>query len=147
MSAAPRPRAEKLGSREFSRLIDRFFRVPSDVLVHSDGLIEKLIGDEVAGLYISGFAGPQYTRRAVQAARQLLEATGHGSTAGPWVPVGVGVHHGKAFVGAVGSKDGIVDFTALGDAVNATARRVESAMTSRERVLKAVSFQARTGYR
>jgi hypothetical protein len=29
--------AEKLGSREFSRLIDRFFRVATDVLIHSDG--------------------------------------------------------------------------------------------------------------
>jgi class 3 adenylate cyclase len=94
----------------------------SDVLIHSDGLIEKLIGDEVAGLYIPGFAGPQYTQRAVQAARHLLEATGHGSSAGPWIPVGVGVYHGKAFVGAVGSKDSVVDFTALVDAVNATAR-------------------------
>ena len=134
--------AEKLGSREFSRLIDRFFRVATDVLIHSDGLIEKLIGDEVTGLYVPGFAGPQYTRRAVQAARQLLEATGHGSTAGPWVPVGVGVHHGKAFVGAVGSKDGIVDFTALGDAVNVTARLASVAgpgevLVTEEAILKA----------
>jgi adenylate cyclase len=121
--------AEKLGSREFSQLIDRFFRVATDVLVHSDGLIEKLIGDEVAALYVSGFAGPLYTQRAVEAARRLLAATGHGSSAGPWVPVGVGVHHGKAFVGAVGSKDGVVDFTALGDAVNATARLASLAGT------------------
>jgi adenylate cyclase len=75
--------AEKLGSREFRHLIDRFFRVATDVLVHSDGLIEKLIGDEVAALYVPGFAGPLYTERAVQAARRLLAATGHGSAAGP----------------------------------------------------------------
>jgi adenylate cyclase len=134
--------AEKLGSREFSKLIDRFFRVSTDVLVHSDGLIEKLIGDEVAALYVSGFAGPLYTQRAVQAARRLLAATGHGSSTGPWVPVGVGVHHGKAFVGAVGTKDGIVDFTALGDAVNATARLASLAGTgeilvTEEAILKA----------
>jgi adenylate cyclase len=114
--------AERLGDGEFSRLIDRFYRVATDVLVKSDGLIEKLIGDEVAALYTSGFAGEQYTRRAVQAARELLRATGHGGRGDPWIPVGVGVHKGKAFVGAVGSKGGLSDFTALGDAVNTTAR-------------------------
>jgi adenylate cyclase len=116
--------AEKLGAREFSNLIDRFFRVSTDVLVHSDGLIEKLIGDEVAALYVPGFAGAQYAQRALQAARQLLEATGHGGSTAPWVPIGVGVHQGRAFVGAVGSnsKEGVVEFTALGDAVNVAAR-------------------------
>jgi len=114
--------AEKLGAREFSNLIDRFFRVASDLLVHTDGMIEKLIGDQVACLYMPGFAGPLYAQRAVQAARELLEATGHGGSKSPWVPLGIGVHHGRAFVGAVGSKDGVVEITALGDAVNATAR-------------------------
>ena len=40
---------------------------------------------------------------------------------GPWLPVGVGVHTGTAFVGVVGGED-IQDFTALGDNVNITAR-------------------------
>ena len=38
------------------------------------------------------------------------------------MPVGAGVHTGTAFVGAVGSQSTISDFTALGDAVNVTAR-------------------------
>jgi class 3 adenylate cyclase len=37
------------------------------------------------------------------------------------VPVGVGVHTGVSFVGTVGEGDA-VDFTALGDTVNAAAR-------------------------
>ena len=36
--------------------------------------------------------------------------------------MGVGVHTGVAFVGTVGSSDQISDFTALGDAMNTTAR-------------------------
>jgi hypothetical protein len=38
------------------------------------------------------------------------------------VPVGAGVHTGVAYVGAVGSNSTVADFTALGDAVNVTAR-------------------------
>jgi adenylate cyclase len=57
----------------------------------------------------------------VLAARDLLLATGHADPDGPWVPVGAGVHTGVAYVGAVGSQE-VSDFTALGDAVNVTAR-------------------------
>ena len=38
------------------------------------------------------------------------------------MPVGAGVHTGTAYVGAVGSQSTVSDFTALGDAVNVTAR-------------------------
>lgn len=38
------------------------------------------------------------------------------------MPVGAGVHTGTAYVGAVGSQATVTDFTALGDAVNVTAR-------------------------
>lgn len=38
------------------------------------------------------------------------------------IPVSAGVHTGVAFVGAVGDNQDITDFTALGDALNTTAR-------------------------
>jgi adenylate cyclase len=38
------------------------------------------------------------------------------------LPVGVGVHTGPAWVGFVGGVDDVMDFTALGDAVNVAAR-------------------------
>jgi adenylate cyclase len=48
--------------------------------------------------------------------------TGHFDAEGPWAPIGVGVHTGIAFVGTVGTEDGVTDFTALGDSVNTGAR-------------------------
>ena len=53
--------------------------------------------------------------------------TGHNDTSGPWIPLGVGVHTGIAFVGAVGSKDATTDITVLGDAPNKAARLSSSA--------------------
>ena len=59
---------------------------------------------------------------AIDAAGDLLRATGHHEPGGPWVQVGVGVHYGTAFVGTVGSTDGVTDITVLGDVANTTAR-------------------------
>jgi adenylate cyclase len=121
------PLAEKLSALEFSRLINRFYRSATGVLIKSDALIDKLIGDEVAGIYVPGFAGEHFVRRSVEAAVELLRLTGHGDGDDPWIPVGAGVHAGKAFVGAVGAKDGVIDITALGDVPNTAARLASQA--------------------
>jgi adenylate cyclase len=120
--------AEQMGAHEFSRLMNRFYTVATDVLVKTDALVDRLLGDEAIGLYIPGFAGPQHPRLAIEAAQSLLKLTGHRDPQGPWLPVGVGIHTGSAFVGVVGGvEDGPQDFTALGDNVNITARLASSA--------------------
>ena|SRR5438552_2810804 len=108
---------------KFSQLMNRFYAVTTDVMVKTDAIIDKLVGDEVIGLYLPGWAGSEHAGLAVRAAQGLLRATGHGDPDGPWLPVGVGVHTGIAYVGTVRGTEGTVaDFTALGDAVNTTAR-------------------------
>jgi adenylate cyclase len=121
--------AEQMGTTEFSRLISRFYQVSTDVMVHSDALVDKLIGDEVTGLYVPGLAGPDHAKMAIEAAKLLLTVTGHADADGPWVPVGAGVHTGEAFVGAVGSEQGLTDITTLGDAPNTAARLASAAAT------------------
>lgn len=115
--------AEQMSALQFSRLMNRFYTAATDVLVRTDAMVDRLVGDQVVGLYIPGFAGPEHPRRAIQAAQDLLRRTGHTDPQGPWLPVGVGVHTGPAFVGVVGGTEGNPsDFTALGDHVNVTAR-------------------------
>ena len=114
--------AERMNPAEFVKLIDRFFATSTDILSQTDAIIDKLAGDQVSGYYVPGLAGPKHARVAVQAAQALLRATGHGDRDGPWIPVGIGVHTGEAFIGAVGTQGGITDVTALGDAVNIAAR-------------------------
>ncbi|MGD8930533.1 MAG: adenylate/guanylate cyclase domain-containing protein, partial [Lysobacterales bacterium] len=60
--------------------------------------------------------------KAVESARKVLRVTGHTAPEGPWAPVGVGLHTGTAYFGAVSSKEGLVELTALGDAVNTASR-------------------------
>jgi adenylate cyclase len=111
---------------EFSRLMNRFYRVSREVLIDHDAIIEKFVGDEVVALFIPFMAGPEHVMRAVDAARALFLATGHGSPEGPWVPLGAGVHTGPAFVGMVGQNESS-DFTALGDPVNIAAHLASQA--------------------
>jgi adenylate cyclase len=119
--------AEQMSALEFSRLMNRFYRVASNVLIKTDALVDRLIGDEVIGFYIPAFAGKEHPRRAIEAAQELLNLTGHRTAKGPWLPVGVGIHTGPAFVGVVGDTDAPMDFTALGDNVNITARLASQA--------------------
>lgn len=119
--------AEQMGAREFSRLINRFYAVASHVLIRSDAMVDRLMGDEAIGLYLPGFSGPEHPRRAIEAAQDLLRLTGHHDSKGPWLPVGVGIHTGTAFVGVVGDESSTADFTALGDHVNITARLASQA--------------------
>lgn len=114
--------AEMMSPSEFGQLISRFFAVASDVIIRSQALLDRLVGDQVIGLFIPGFAGPDHKRLAIQAACELLHATGHDSDEGPWIPVGVGVHSGIAFVGSVGDAGLATDITVLGDAPNTAAR-------------------------
>jgi adenylate cyclase len=108
--------AEELGASEYTRRINRFYRVASDALIETDGIVDKFVGDGVVGLYIPGLSGPGHAAQAVAAARMIGKAESHG------LPVGVGVHTGVAFVGAVGEQGEVDDFTALGDTVNIAAR-------------------------
>ena len=114
--------AESMNPTEYSQLINRFYSTSTEVMVHTDALIDKIIGDQVAGMYVPGIAGQDHPRRAIEAANEILEKTGHKSADGPWIQLGVGVHTGTAFVGSLGSEQGTTDITVLGDAANIAAR-------------------------
>lgn len=114
--------AESMSPTEFSRLINRFYSAATKVLFNSGALVEKLIGDAVTGFFTPGFPGPDHARSAVRAAQSILRATGHNQPSGPWIPVGIGVHTGTAYVGAINSDSGVTDIAVLGDAANIGAR-------------------------
>jgi len=133
--------AEKMSAREFSQLINRFYKVATHVLIQTDAMVDRLMGDEAIGLYIPGFAGPEHPRKAIEAAQELLRLTGHRDAKGPWLPIGIGIHTGPAFVGVVGDEKSTADFTALGDNVNITARLASSAGAG-EILISDVSYSA-----
>jgi adenylate cyclase len=110
---------------DFASLLNRFYIAATQTLLRHDAVIDKLIGDEVMAFFVRGISGPQYRRRAVQAGMDLLTAVGYGRDEEPWVELGVAVNAGVAYVGNVGGP--VMDFTALGDPVNITARMQQHA--------------------
>lgn len=119
--------AETMSSAEYSRLINRFYDTVTGVMVQSEALIDKIMGDQLAAMFVPAFAGSDHARRAVEAGKAVMEATGHGRSGGPWIPLGAGVHTGTAFVGSVKSETGVSDITVLGDTANTTARLASAA--------------------
>ena len=112
--------AERMPAQEFSRLMARFYGTAAQVVDRADGIVDKFVGDEVVALFVPGFVSGNHAEKAVSAAHELLEQTRDD------IPVGAAVHTGVAYVGRVGEGDAC-DFTALGDAVNTTARLASAA--------------------
>ena len=104
----------------------RFYDEAFAALIDFNAIVDKFVGDEVIGIFIPAYSGEEHARHAVDAARRLLEVTGHGRTGGPWIPIGIGVHSGVAFVGSVGQGPD-TELTAMGDAVNVAARLAAAA--------------------
>jgi adenylate cyclase len=117
--------AERMPAEEFSQLMARFYGTAAQVVDRRNGIVDKFVGDQAMALFIPAFAGGDHASDAIEAARELLQETGHGDGE-PWVPLGAGVHTGVAYVGTVGEGD-TFDFTALGDSVNTAARLAASA--------------------
>lgn len=123
------PMAERIGDQAFSSLINRFFQTSSDVLINAGALLGRLAGDGAIGFFVPGLAGPEYARVALEAAKELMAATGHTGPGEPWVPLGAGVHSGSAYVGMVGTAGSALELTALGDDINVGARLADHAGT------------------
>ena len=109
--------SETMTPMEFSRLINRFYVRATNLINEEDGLLEKLAGDAVAAFWGAGFAGPDYVKRTVAVAREMSKVMAHEG-----IPVGIGVHSGVAFFGALGTEEGLTNFAAVGEEVNLVAR-------------------------
>src|SRR5687767_13115254 len=114
--------SEKMSPTEFSQLINRFYKEVTKIIVDEDGLVEKLAGDSVAAFWGAGFAGADYVGRTIKVAGKLWQAMDRQK-----IPVGLGVHCGIAYFGAMGAADGLTEISALGDEVNLAARLASKA--------------------
>ena len=132
--------SEQLTPIEFQKLINRFFIGSTKIIGEEFGLVEKLAGDAVAAFWGAGFAGKDYVARTIHAAQKTQKSMEHQK-----IPVGIGVHAGVAYFGAMGSAGGVVNISAIGDEVNAAARIASKAAAGEilvsEQALKAAGIE------
>lgn len=114
--------SEQMTPLEFQKLINRFYVGATKAIADEDGLVEKLAGDAVAAFWGAGFAGQDYVARTVRAAQTIMHEMKKQN-----IPVGIGVHAGVAFFGAMGEENGLINISAIGDEVNAAARLASKA--------------------
>ena len=117
--------AERMTPSEFRALLDRFYTTASETVFAHGGIVDKFVGDELMAVYPPVY-GAGHAANAVATATDLLRATGHADSSGPWVPLGAGVHTGRVWFGAVG-EGSRAEITVVGDAVNTAARLVAQA--------------------
>ena len=127
--------SEQMTSIEFSKLINRFYVGSTKAIAEEDGLVEKLAGDAVAAFWGAGFAGKDYVARTIRAAQNISRLMQRQN-----IPVGIGVHAGRAFFGAMGSSEGLVDISAIGEEVN-TAARLASKAAAGEIILSETALE------
>jgi len=114
--------SEKMSATEFSRLINRFYTATTKAVIEEDGLVEKLAGDGLAAFWGAGFAGPDYVQRTLKVAQGLAMIL-----ARQGIPVGISVHAGVAYFGAMTTVDGLTNIAAAGEEVNMAARLASEA--------------------
>ena len=117
--------AERMTAGEFRAFLDRFYTAASQSVFAHGGVVDKFVGDELVAVYPPVY-GARHAENAVGTATDLLRATGHADPSGPWAPVGIGVHTGPVWFGAIGEGEH-TEITVVGDAVNTTARLASEA--------------------
>jgi adenylate cyclase len=116
------PLSEQMSATEFSRLINRFYTTTTKAVIDEDGLVEKLAGDGLAAFWGAGFAGPEYVSRTLKVAQGLATTLRQQG-----IPVGISVHAGNAYFGAMSTADGMTNIAAAGEEVNLAARLASKA--------------------
>jgi adenylate cyclase len=115
------PLAEQLGPTRMREVVDRFYTAGVDVLCQGGAMVDRFMGDQIVGYFVPLYA-QSHARSAIDTGLALLRATGNVVGKQPWIPIGIGVHTGNAFVGTVGRASGLLELTAIGESINVAAR-------------------------
>jgi adenylate cyclase len=130
-------------------LLNRYLDSLSEVVLAHGGVIDKFVGDAVVAFWGAPIALPDDGERAALAGYAIWQAgEAFRNSAEPGLPpIGrtrVGLHVGDAVVGNFGGKTRI-QYTALGDSMNTTARLEAANKELETRVLASREFVERSG--
>ncbi|NYD57452.1 adenylate cyclase [Nocardioides marinisabuli] len=116
---------------EVVAVLNAFFEVVVDEVDRAGGIVNKFMGDAVLAVFGAPVEQPDHARAGLLAARRIDERL---RAERPDVAAGVGVCTGATVAGNVGTRARL-EYTVIGDAVNAAARLTELAKAEEPRVL------------
>jgi adenylate cyclase len=122
--------SERLSPRQVVEMLNTYLGRACEPILAQGGTVDKFIGDAVMAVFGSPVLYPDHARRALRAALDMAQEA---QEFGAWMKqrfgdqdlpdfaIGIGIHTGEAIIGNIGSAKRL-EFTAIGDTVNAAAR-------------------------
>jgi len=120
--------AERIEPEALGALLGELRGIQRQAIERHGGVVDKYIGDAVMAVFGVPEPAPDDAKRALAAALDMRDAiaawnAGRARAGQPVLRVGIGLHYGDVFAGAIGD-DQRLEFATLGDTVN-VAQRVE----------------------
>ncbi|GHS86503.1 guanylate cyclase [Campylobacterota bacterium] len=121
--------SETLTPHEIVTLLGRYFTPMTALVRENEGTLDKFLGDGLMAYWNAPLDVPNHAAKAVSAAVSMQENLPLlneklRAELGLEIPIGIGIHSGRAFVGNMGSSD-LVNYTLIGDNVNLASRLEE----------------------
>ena len=143
--------SERMEPAAISRMMTELRGIQGRVVEDHGGIIDKFIGDCAMAVFGVPEPGPTDAANAVDAALAMLKAVSAWNTRRiaeglPRVDLGIGIHYGEVFAGAVGD-EARLEFTILGDSVNVAerverlSRQLDSSLVITDAVLQAANVE------
>jgi len=139
------PLTESLPPETVVSILNELFTILTQIIFRNKGMIDKFIGDCVMALYGAVEDDPNAVINAVQTAEEMIRWLEVGNK--KWkrehnveLQLAVAIHYGETVIGNIGSEKRM-EFTAIGDIVNTTARIEKLAKPNQILITDAVRFQ------
>lgn len=118
--------SEMLTPEEIVSILNKYLTLTTECIIKNHGTLDKFVGDCTMAIWNAPIKQEDYVMNACKAALDMVEGSKKLSEElmekfGRTVSFGIGVHCGPAVIGNIGAKMRM-DFTAIGDTVNTSAR-------------------------
>jgi adenylate cyclase len=123
--------SETMNPDAMATLLTEYFTEMVECVFRHGGMLDKFIGDAVMAQWGAPLGNPDDADRAMQAAIDMMTALDELNVrwrkeGRPTLEIGIGLNHGEAFAGNIGSERRL-EFTVIGDTVNTASRLCSAA--------------------
>ena len=120
--------SEKNQPEKVVKMLNDYFNTATKIIQKNEGAVDKFIGDAIMALFNAPVKNASHADNALKTAIQMQKEFKKQN-----INAGIGINTGDAIIGNIGSSK-VMDYTAIGDAVN-TASRIQALAKTGEIVI------------